>query len=110
MKKFTFENKVEPIEICGKEYTLDTGNVDFIKKALSKGEEIQAKLQKMTDEDLTTEKIDKLVVLLKGAFDMFLGDGEGEKIYESPECNKNVRYLTQLCNFIMDEIKIQAGQ
>lgn len=109
MKKFNFVNKIEPVEICGKEFTFDVSNIDWIKKVLTRGEELQFELASIANGDITAEKLDKLVDLLEEAIELFLGKGEFKRIYESEECNKNTRYLIQLCTFLMEEVKTQAG-
>ena len=110
MNKFTFENKVEPIEVAGKSYTLDTGNVDFLKKAFSKADELKTALTKIDTDNLNDKMIDHLVNTMAEAIDTFLGDGEFERIFNHEECNKSIHYITAVCNFLMVEIKRQSGK
>jgi len=110
MKKFEFKSKVEPVEICGKEYTFDTGNVDWLSKVFGKHDEVIEALEGVKGEGWTKNKVDLLVSALKLLMDTMLGDGEFERVFNSDECNKNINYMTSLCTFMVDEINSQAGQ
>ena len=110
MKKFNFENKVEPIEIAGKSYTLDSGNVDFLKKAFSMKEKFETQLSAIDTDNLTPEGIDELVEVMKGVINTFLGEKEFEYIFNHEDCNKSINYITKVCVFLTDEIKIQSGK
>lgn len=108
MKKFKFVNEIEPLEICGKEYRIEAGDVDLISVVMAKKDSIQHRLNSIdTKSDLDQEKIDKLLEVLKDAIDTFLGDGEFERIFNHEECNRNVRYITAVSNFIVDHINSQ---
>lgn len=109
-KKFKFINKVEPIEICGKEYTLDTGNIEWLDKVMKTHEETSKKIDSIQGLDWGKEDINQLVEVMAISIDTMLGEGEFEYIFNHEECKRNIRFITSLCNYLLEEIKSQTGK
>lgn len=110
MKKFVFKSRIEPVEICGKEYTFDTTNIDWVKKVMVKADEVKKEVEAVKMTNFSPEKIDKLVDCLSEAIEFFLGEGEFKRIYDHEDCNHSYQYLIQLTSFIMVEVKKQSGK
>lgn len=109
MKKFEFKSKVEPIEICGKEYVIDTGNFDMLTKVFEKYDEVIDGFESIKG-DMSKEKVETVVKALGTMIDSIFGDGEFERIFNSKECNRNINYMAQVCVFVVDQLNSQSGQ
>lgn len=110
MKKFVFESKVEPVEICGKSYTFDVGNVDWMADVMEQAEKVEKEITELQKEEgWSRKKIDRLINVLQSAVDVILGEKEFERIFNSDECKRNVNYMAKLCYFLTDEIKAQSS-
>lgn len=96
MAEFKFRNTKKTLEIEGKQYIIDIGNVDTLKAWAAQVAEISDKLQ--ADSDQTT--IDRMVDMEQKVVNLIIGDWE--RLWEL--CEHNVFAMLDLVTHLSEHL------
>lgn len=108
-KAFSFKQKVEPIEICGKKYTINLADYNLMRQAKALGVELTKQIDNAKDTGAdSVERLGGMLDALKKLVDLLLGKGEYDRLWKA--AGGDVFNMLDLANFLLERVQEQNSR